>query len=298
MDSRNIGVVIPVYRRQAELNRALASVNAQTVPASAIVVVDDGSPVPIELEAPFDDDPRVTLVRLPVNLGASGARNAGARLLGTEWVAFLDSDDEWLPHHLATSIPLLDPGVALVVSGFRAHAPTRAHSTDVVPVFGRNPTRQLLRGEHTPLTASSMVTQRALLVEHGFDEGLRVLEDLDLAIRLSTLGLLRSTGQVSVSKEADRSDRLYSRERDAEARRQLLQNWPTLFAADPVAQRRQHHTIAVRQAHSSATKPSAFNALTMWCRRMWLELAARVGIRRARRQEFTAQRARSTTASK
>lgn len=298
MDSRNIGVVIPVYRRQAELHRALASVAAQTTPPSAIVVVDDGSPDAIRLEAPFDTDPTISLVRLEKNAGAAAARNAGTRQLDTEWVAFLDSDDEWLPHHLATATPLLEHGTSLLVSGFRAHATARTHSTDVVPAFGKNATRQLLRGEHTPFTASSMIALRALIADRGFDEDLRVLEDLDLAIRLSRLGSLRSTGQVSVSKEADRGDRLYSQERDATARRQLLQNWAELFAADRVARRRQHHTVAVREQQSSTIAAGPLTTLSTRCRQAWLQVATRVGIRRARRQQSAAHGARPTTVSR
>jgi glycosyltransferase involved in cell wall biosynthesis len=101
--STTIGVVIPAYRAERYLGEALVSVAAQSRPPDRVVVVDDGSgDGTAEVArgwargAPFE----VRVVEQP-NAGASAARNAGIRALDTELVALLDSDDVWLPDHLA-----------------------------------------------------------------------------------------------------------------------------------------------------------------------------------------------------
>jgi GT2 family glycosyltransferase len=92
-------VVIPAYNRAAELGRCLASVWAQRpyLPAEVIVVddhsTDDTAAVAASLGA--------RVIRHEENRGPAQARNTALRATDCEWVAFLDSDDEWLPRHLA-----------------------------------------------------------------------------------------------------------------------------------------------------------------------------------------------------
>ena len=93
-----ISAVIPVYNRAALIRRAVDSVLSQTVKPYEVIVVDDGS---------TDDTPRIlaaygdklTVIRQQ-NRGVSAARNAGIKAAGGDWIALLDSDDEWLPKKL------------------------------------------------------------------------------------------------------------------------------------------------------------------------------------------------------
>jgi hypothetical protein len=95
-----IAVVIPAYNRGPLIGRAIESVLAQRELPAEIIVVDDGSTDDTALRvAAFGD--RVRLLRQR-NSGASEARNAGVRAASSTWVAFLDSDDVWLSHHLAS----------------------------------------------------------------------------------------------------------------------------------------------------------------------------------------------------
>jgi glycosyltransferase involved in cell wall biosynthesis len=93
-----ISVVIPSFNRRGILSRALRSVLAQSVAPLEIIVVDDGSTdgTPDLLAREFPD---VCLIRQQ-RLGASGARNAGVAHATGDWIAFLDSDDEWAPSYL------------------------------------------------------------------------------------------------------------------------------------------------------------------------------------------------------
>lgn len=93
----HISVVIPSYNRAHTLDRALLSVINQHYPALEIIVVDDGSnDRSEELIARY---PQVRLIQQP-NKGVSVARNTGIQAASHEWIAFLDSDDEWLPEKL------------------------------------------------------------------------------------------------------------------------------------------------------------------------------------------------------
>ncbi|HEX5632504.1 MAG TPA: glycosyltransferase, partial [Gemmatimonadales bacterium] len=94
-----VSVVVPTYNREAFIGRTLRSVLAQTSPAHEVIVVDDGSTDGTEaVVAAFGA--AVRYVRQP-NAGVAAARNHGARLAAGDWLAFVDSDDLWVPHKLA-----------------------------------------------------------------------------------------------------------------------------------------------------------------------------------------------------
>ncbi len=100
MASCTISVVIPVFDRQQLGVRALWSACAQLLEGLEVIVVDDGSQPPFRVPE-IDTSVPIRLIRLPVNSGASAARNAGIEAARGEWVALLDSDDYWLPLTLA-----------------------------------------------------------------------------------------------------------------------------------------------------------------------------------------------------
>ena len=98
-----VTTVIPTYRRPESLPAAVRSVLAQTVSDQRVIVVDDGGGLP---ELP--DDPRLVAVSLAHNTAVLGVvRNVGIRLADSEFVAFLDDDNEWEPEHLATALAAL-----------------------------------------------------------------------------------------------------------------------------------------------------------------------------------------------
>lgn len=100
-----VDVIIPTYNRSALCHAAVQSVLAQTYPCVRVLVVDDGSED--DTEAVLRGlDPRVQYVRQP-NAGVAAARNRGLALAHGEFIAFLDSDDEWLPWKLEAQIAVL-----------------------------------------------------------------------------------------------------------------------------------------------------------------------------------------------
>jgi len=93
-----ISVVIPAYNRQAELNRAISSVECQTLKPNEIIIVDDCSDPPICV--PVSSAIPIRLYRFAKNSGPYAARNYAIRESQSCLIAFLDSDDEWLPTKL------------------------------------------------------------------------------------------------------------------------------------------------------------------------------------------------------
>lgn len=106
-----VSAVIPTFNRLAYIPRAIDSLLAQTVPVDEVIIVDDGSTdgTAEMIEAQYG--PRIRLVRQQ-NTGVSGARRRGIQEAEGEWIAFLDSDDEWMPDRnrqlleAATRVPL------------------------------------------------------------------------------------------------------------------------------------------------------------------------------------------------
>lgn len=94
--------VIPVYNRQHRIGRAIESVLYQTCPVDEIIIVDDKSTdkTPEVVRDWMTRDKRIKLICQPTNKGAQAARNAGIQAAAGQWIAFLDSDDIWLPDRI------------------------------------------------------------------------------------------------------------------------------------------------------------------------------------------------------
>ncbi|MFP4011556.1 MAG: glycosyltransferase family 2 protein [Spirochaetaceae bacterium] len=122
----NVSVVIPAHNAESSLPRAIRSALAQDTPASSIVVVDDASTDRTAAVAEEFEDPRLTVVRRrSAGPGGYAARNAGVASTVSQWIAFLDADDEWLPGHLSALERLhrTFPGVPFLSTGWRTIYP-------------------------------------------------------------------------------------------------------------------------------------------------------------------------------
>ncbi|HZB50832.1 MAG TPA: glycosyltransferase family 2 protein, partial [Mycobacteriales bacterium] len=129
MPAPRICVVLPVYRQEAFLDRALAGLLAQDLPDWELVVVDDGTPDPAAIPAAVHrfPDPRVRLVRLPANAGLGAACNRGLDLATAPLVGYLPADDVIYPDHLASLVDALAGGEAVAaVAGVRHHGGTES----------------------------------------------------------------------------------------------------------------------------------------------------------------------------
>lgn len=186
---KSVSVIIPTYNRASLLARALRSVQAQKCSDSGlqieIIVIDDGS---------TDETANLVRERFPeivyhfqLNQGVSAARNKGLELATHDWIALLDSDDEWLPNKLQSQFELLEQTGLLV-----------CHTEEV---WIRNGVRVNQMKKHQkvggwifdqclPLCAmspSSIVFHRSIVELVGeFDPALPACEDYDLWLRITS----------------------------------------------------------------------------------------------------------------
>lgn len=182
-------VVIPVYNRAALLGQALHSVLTQTEQDFEIVVVDDGSVDNPSRAVEALDDPRIVFVRQE-NRGGGAARNTGIDKARGRFIAFLDSDDRFLPHHLATMRKLLEnaPGT----TGYARILVDRGEGRTFL-----KPPRAIRESEDMAtyllcdrgfIPTSTMVVERKVAEAIRFHEHLPAAEDTDFAIRLTLAG--------------------------------------------------------------------------------------------------------------
>jgi glycosyltransferase involved in cell wall biosynthesis len=111
-----VSVIMPTFNRADTIRRAIRSVQEQTFTDWELIVVDDGS-TDNTVALIEGCDPRLKLIRQE-NQGTAGARNAGLSASAGSYIAFLDSDDEWLPHHLELCVSFLEafPGEQFVTN--------------------------------------------------------------------------------------------------------------------------------------------------------------------------------------
>jgi GT2 family glycosyltransferase len=233
-----ISVVVPVKDRPAELERALHSVLLQRRPADEVIVVDDGSAVQPDLSWWPEEGPLLTVIRNDTSMGSGGARNEGVRAAHCDWVAFLDSDDEWLPVHLEC-VAAASPGMVAVVTGYRASYHDGASHHDVLPNIARDTHRRLLRLQHHPVSCTTTAVSLEWFEKvSGFRQETAPLEDYDLLLRLAGCGAVASVRTVTAIKDSGRKDRVYSVARDAAVLPVLMRLHEEALANDRVAARR------------------------------------------------------------
>lgn len=106
MQAPLVSIVMPAYRAERHITTSIQSVIGQSHVDWELIVVDDHSPdATTDLVSIWSDrDPRIRLVRLSKNSGPAGARNAGINVARGRYIAFLDSDDVWLPRKLEVQI--------------------------------------------------------------------------------------------------------------------------------------------------------------------------------------------------
>ena len=112
-----VSVIFPVHQREAFLQDAIDSVLSQTMPDFELLIIDDGAGPRVGKLLDDQTDPRIRLIRLPVNLGVSAARNAGLKAARAPYIALMDSDDVALPERLATQVAWLDEHPEVTVCG-------------------------------------------------------------------------------------------------------------------------------------------------------------------------------------
>ncbi|MFZ2511309.1 MAG: mycofactocin biosynthesis glycosyltransferase MftF [Gordonia sp. (in: high G+C Gram-positive bacteria)] len=183
-DPSLVTVVIPVRDNQAGIDRLLSQ-----LAGNLVIVVDDGSAEPI-----YATGERVTVIRFDENRGPASARNAGLAASDSEFVAFLDSDTvptgDWLAILMAH---FSDPKVGIVAPRIVGRPPRTSDSTaaryaNVHSALDMGPSEALVApGSPLPYVPSAAMVVRRNGFQ-GFDDSLRVAEDVDLCWRTHAAG--------------------------------------------------------------------------------------------------------------
>lgn len=202
-----VTVIMPVYNVEAYVAEAIESVLAQTFTDFELIIVDDGgSDRSLEICSGFAD-PRIRVIS-QVNRGLAGARNTGINAARGRYVAFLDSDDRWLPEKLALHVIHLDnnPDIGVSFSASRfidaEGQPMRLQQTPklsgITPadIFCRNP----VGNGSAPVIRREALDSVAFTPQSGdqrswyFDETLRQSEDIEMWLRLAIAGSVKFAG--------------------------------------------------------------------------------------------------------
>jgi glycosyltransferase involved in cell wall biosynthesis len=194
-----ISVILPVHNRADVLKRAIQSVVDQHLEDWELIVVDDGSTDDSVAVAKSFGDERIRIIELGENRGGNVARNAGVRAAQTPLIAFLDSDDVYLPEKLETVVAEFErrPGLGLLIDSFVKVQPSGAR------VDRRNPAivdtdlfRKALFRRQLWKATPSITVKRETILRTMFDETLRRLQDFDFLIRASDFANCASTDQL------------------------------------------------------------------------------------------------------
>ncbi len=180
-----VSVIIPTHNRGRLIGRALESVFKQTYKDYEVIVVDDGSTDNTrEVLAQFGN--KIKYIAQPQQ-GSAAARNRGIRESMSEYVAFLDSDDFWIPEKLATQVEILDKhkNVGIVYSkmiminekgeqcGMKPSSVSGKNYQELLEIWGDLPT-------------STVMTRKDYFNKAGlFDQSLTTMQDIDMWLRIA-----------------------------------------------------------------------------------------------------------------
>lgn len=205
-----VSIIIPTYNRAWSLNRAIDSVFAQTFTNWELIIIDDGSTDETPtIVAPYLQLPQVKYYKIK-NQGVSCARNYGQQMAKAPWLAFLDSDDEWLPHKLQVQIDFVKKNPTLnfiygnerwIRNGVRVNLKTK-HRKMGGDVFLASLNLCLI-GASTVLIKTS-----TFLLYQKFNEDFLVCEDYDLWLRITSAEEIGYIAEAVINKYGGHADQL------------------------------------------------------------------------------------------
>ena len=236
-----IAVIIPAYNAERTIGAAVQSALLQSHPIDEVIVVDDGS---------IDNTANIVggmqnSVRLiqQKNLGPSAARNAGLRAAKSEFVAFLDSDDFWLPHKIAAQMSMFDyeERVAAVTCSFEVRTKALSGEKSRIVLLRNELISNLLPIEFAVMPRmppSTVVVNRRVIGDLQFPEEIREGEDLVFFGLVRTHGLICCAdvvGSVRVIHDSQVTAQPGSFRRDLISRRRwIIDNYSKLGIATSV----------------------------------------------------------------
>ncbi|HEX7861349.1 MAG TPA: glycosyltransferase family 2 protein [Verrucomicrobiae bacterium] len=189
-----VSVIMPAYNASRFVIEAIASVRSQTYPAWELLVVNDCSKdnTSALVRAQTELDPRVKLLEHQTNLGPAEARNTAVRAATGRYVAFLDSDDFWLPEKLERQLRFMQStNTGLCYTQYRRITEDGSHVGQIVPVEPQITYKQLLK--NTTIATSTTIVDReltgpfSLVPGYGYDDFILWLDLLKRGVKAHAL---------------------------------------------------------------------------------------------------------------
>jgi len=217
-----VTVIIPSYNRYTLLKRAILSLQNQSHAVDEIIVVDDGSSD--NTSQIVQDFPCIKYM-YQENSGVSAARNLGITCASNEWLAFLDSDDEWYGNKLEEQVALHNKNPNCLIS-YTAENWIRNGTEVKIPKkyrkLGENIFQENL--SYCNIAPSSILVHKSILDSVGsFDTHLRVCEDYDLWLRILCSYEIRLLNRQLIKKHAGHDEQLGFTKNMDTVRIQILQ---------------------------------------------------------------------------
>lgn len=168
-------VIIPTFNREGPLKKAVKSVLDQRAENWELIVVRDGEPGQRDV-LPFDQ--RVRRIDAGALRGAPACRNIGIKASFGAWIAYLDDDDEWLPHHLSVQGPALEDFDFI-------YSRARLFKEGELSEWHGEPFSRMKLAERNFITSSAVLHRRELIEKAGFwNESATCLQDWELWCRM------------------------------------------------------------------------------------------------------------------
>ena len=188
-----VSVIIPAYCAAKYIKTALDSVRAQTVTNFEVIVVNDGSPDTGDLELILDRSGLTITYIKQENKGPAAARNAAIRVAAGTYLAFLDSDDYWMPNYLSDQLAIFRSGLPVdlvYADAVLVENPLLSGKTfmSLTPSNGQANFEGLLTARCTIILSGTVVRKQCVVDAGLFDEALSHSEDFDLWLRLARAG--------------------------------------------------------------------------------------------------------------
>ncbi|WP_052050949.1 glycosyltransferase family 2 protein [Leptolyngbya sp. KIOST-1] len=200
-----ISVVIPTFNRAYFLNKAIQSVLAQSYKNYEIIVVDDNSSDQTEEVVGQVKYPNFFYKKHSKNMGGGAARNSGIDMAKGDFIAFLDSDDIWLPKKLEIQIgKILKSKKPLETLSYTQRSMQNTFSGHIMPVFSKDPEvsvadylfakrpdvslKAFLVSERGDMQSSTLMLSSQLAKKVRFCDDLKKHQDWDFCLRLDLAG--------------------------------------------------------------------------------------------------------------
>jgi glycosyltransferase involved in cell wall biosynthesis len=191
LDGPLFSVVVPVFNRPEKAARAVRSILNQSFADYEIIVVDDGSENEIGVAlSDLRADPRVKVLRHDMNAGGAAARNTGIAAARGHFIAFLDSDDQWLPNKLRDNLRAIEPlrGDWLLFNQLRVVTPLGDSTSTQGDGLLSCGVAEFLFVRRGQIQTSAVVVPSDLAKRVRFDPSLRRLQDWDFYLRVAHAG--------------------------------------------------------------------------------------------------------------